>query len=868
MRETYIHTIKQKTGHFGMKKEPLTKKKKVFKAIKIFFLTFFSLFLLMVLAGVVFFFVVSSECKLDPGKLKNIEQTLIVYDAGGKEVADIYTRNRVIVPLEKVPLHVRNAVIAAEDLRFYSHGGVDVERIFGALWDDLTSGKIKEGASTISQQLIKNTHLTNEKTVLRKVKEAALAIQLEQQYTKDQILEMYLNYVYFGGGAYGIEAAAKRYFGKSVSELDIAEGATLAAALKSTVYYAPHLYPENSIKRRNLILGIMGDNGLITPEQAAIARAEPLNLAETRFSQNYKHGFFIDSALEEAKGILNISMDDLMAGGYKIHTTLDVSLQDICEKLFADPANFPPNAADGTPVQSAMVVIDAHTGEVRAVMGGREYSTKRGFNRATDMYRQPGSAIKPVMVYGPALESGLFSPATFIYDSPTDFDGYSPKNFGQKYYGYVTIRDAIAKSLNVPAVSVLNTVGIDSAKSFASRAGIHFEKNDGRLALALGGFSKGVTPLQLCSAYTAFANDGEYVSPHFITSIEDASGEVLYSSHVNATRIMSQENAFLLTSMLKSAVNGGTARRAYMEKIPLAGKTGTVDIEQSGNKDTWFVGYNPGYVAAVWVGFDAPDDKHSIPANATGGLYPTLLAKQFFEQTYIASLAPDFAMPQGIVEQQLDLQAMSMVHQPILASSLTPKKYVLNEYFSRGTEPTQSSDFWEALLPPRNISITRDPDGSAVISFYPMSVKACYKLMRSTDTKTSVVIGVYPGNAGEVVCTDTSLLPDRDYYYYVLPYMLGDSGERFDGQASGKVLCPAYTGVAPGPSPGFNVLPSPTPALTPPPAPSPVPVQTPSYDPGPTPAPTDTPFLPPTPPSPSPSESPEPTEDPDWYNSY
>ena len=409
--------------------------------------------------------------KLDPQKIYGVAQSTLVYDKDGVVVANIHgLEDRVWIPLSDIPAHVQQAIISAEDVRFYSHNGVDIKRIFGALWQDIKSGSLDQGASTLTQQLIKNSMLTREKTWSRKIEEAFLSIELERRYTKDEILEMYLNYNYFGAGAYGIEAAAQTYFGIPASELTLDQGALLAGILKSSANYAPHLNPENSVERRNLVLSLMEKYGYITADQCAQAQAVPLTLHMKE--DNAQYGWYVDASLEEAASLLHISYDDLQKGGYRIYTAMDQRMQSTAEALFADAENFPENASDGTVPQAALSVVDASTGHVCALIGGREYEVQRGLNRATQVKRQPGSVTKPLLVYAPALEGGSFTAASILKDEPTDFDGYQPKNFGDTYNGLVTLRTAVAKSLNVPAVSVLNSIGLETSVSFANSIGL------------------------------------------------------------------------------------------------------------------------------------------------------------------------------------------------------------------------------------------------------------------------------------------------------------------------------------------------------------------------------------------------------------
>ena len=368
--------------------------------------------------------------KLDIDKLTQLKQTSILYDADGERVGSLYgSEHRVYVTLEKIPLHVQQAFLAAEDQRFYEHPGVDIVRLFGALWHDIRTMSLEQGASTITQQLIKLTHLSGEKTLSRKAQEAVLALQLERQIDKDDILERYLNVVNFGRGAYGVEAAANAYFGKHVGELTLAEGALLAGVIKSPSNYAPHLEPENAVERRDLILQEMVDCGFITGTEAENAQKEALVLDLSEESAQY--GWYLDAAATEAQSILDISRDELLAGGYAIYTALDPQAQAAAEELFANGANFPDPAADGTPAQAALVAENVENGEIVALVGGRTYDVRLGLNRATQIRRQPGSAIKPVSAYAAALEGYGYLPTSFVDDTPRVFaGGYQPGNAG------------------------------------------------------------------------------------------------------------------------------------------------------------------------------------------------------------------------------------------------------------------------------------------------------------------------------------------------------------------------------------------------------------------------------------------------------
>lgn len=727
--------------------------------------------------------------ELDVEKITSASQTLYIYDAAGEPIAGVHgTEDRTNVSLRDVPLYVRNAFIAVEDVRFYNHKGVDLKRIIGALIADLKAGSFDQGGSTLTQQLIKLSHLSSEKTFERKIQEAILAIQLEQRFSKDEILEMYLNYVYFGGGAYGIEAAAQRYFSKSASQLTLAEGALLAGVVKSPSNYAPHLKPEASVRRRNLILDLMYRYGFISEETCEAAKAEELVLNET-IRDGYPYGFYVETAMDEARKILGVDQEQLLSGGYRIHTYLNPELQQACEDIMADSSLFPENAADGEQVQGAIVTVDPRIFGITALVGGREYKVRRGLNRATDIKRQPGSAIKPILVYAPALELYGYTAASLILDEKADFNGYSPKNYGNQYSGYVTMRQALARSLNVPAVRLLSNIGVYSGKSFASRLGIAFDEKDNSLSLALGGFTYGVSPKMLCGAYAAFASGGLYAPPSCVRKITDSEGNVLYERVGESERVMSEDTAFIMTDMMTSCITTGTGRRLNIG-IPLAGKTGTTGLpETNGNKDAWMVAYNPEVVATVWMGFDSTDSAHSLPEDATGGTYPAAVLARLFEFLYPNGAgAPDFEPPKSVNRVRLDAATLETEHRLALANALTPAEDAFYEYFSGNTTPTDSTDYWVIPSPPGGLSATAASDGRPVLSFSPVQKFILYRLYRTDADGMTVLLGEFAGDRGNITHKDTTAEYGALYEYFVLPVHpeLTVSGEAVTGPATAR----------------------------------------------------------------------------------
>ena len=688
---------------------------------------------------------------------------------------------RLLMDIDDLPDHVKNAFIAAEDARFYDHPGVDAVRILGAAWSDLKAGAFVEGASTITQQLIKLTHLDSRKELSRKVDEAILAVQLERIYGKDQILEMYLNTVYFGGGYYGLETAARGYFGVSAAELSLDEAALLAGVLKSPARFAPHLRPEASVGRRGVILHLMAQYGMISEEECDEAAARPLALVKDEALE--RRGYYVDYALQESCRLLGISMDRLLTEGYTICTGMDRDAQVLCEGLFADDQYFP--QVNGESAQGALCLIDAHTGYISALVGGRDEGVALGFNRAVRIRRQPGSVIKPILVYGPALEAG-YTAADMLLDESATFGDYAPSDASRRYRGWVTMREAVTRSLNIPAVELFSELGIGRCKSFARQLGIPFDKNDTRLALALGGFTYGVSPQELCAAYAAFADGGVYRSPTLIRRIEDREGHVVYESHPIARRVMSEGSAFILTSMLQSVVQNGTAKALRDLPMEVAAKTGTVG-DEAGNRDVWLAAYTTEHAAVIWMGFDENSNGKLLPPDSGGGGYPAALTKEVLTGLYAGKAAPVFTQPESVIRVRLDGYTMESQHETILATVYTPERYGVWEYFLKGTEPTEQSPYWSVPEPPEDVTLSRA--GSAVtVRFTPRETYIRYLLYRETADGYATLLAAFEGADAAVFTDDvTGLVGAVSYYVIGVHPGITVEGSPLAGPASQKV---------------------------------------------------------------------------------
>ena len=727
--------------------------------------------------------------KLDLEKLTQLKETSILYDANGGRAGSLYgSENRIYVPLENIPVHVQQAFIAAEDQRFYEHHGVDIVRLFGALWHDIRTMSLEQGASTITQQLIKLTHLSGEKTLSRKAQEALLALQLERQMGKDDILERYLNVVYFGRGAYGIEAAANSYFGKHASGLTLAEGALLAGVIKSPSNYAPHLELENAVERRNLILEEMAQCGFITAEEAEDAQKEALtlNLSE----EDAQFGWYLDAAATEAQEILGVTRDELLTGGYGIYTALDTQAQAAAEELFANGASFPDPASDGTPAQAALVAEDTANGEIIAIVGGRTYDVRLGLNRATQIKRQPGSAIKPVSAYAAAIEGYGYMPTSFVDDTPRVFSGgYQPGNAGGNYYGEVTLREALSRSLNVATVDLAEKIGVNALRTQLERFGITPAERDADLALALGSMTEGVSPARLCAAYCALANGGQRVEPHTVRKIVASDGEVLYEAPQADTRAVSAGTACLVTDMLRTAAAEGSANALSAVGANLAGKTGTVDMEGGGNRDIWTVAYTPKLAVAVWMGFDEPDAGHALPDWAGGSSYPARLCANFLTAVGDRWTRGSFATPSTLRRVVIDALALEEDKAVVLAAERTPEKYLQTELFYAGREPQAVSGKWDAPEPVTDLELASAPGEMPVLRFTVRDENAEYLLIRHTGGRAEEV-AVLRGGAGEALqYTDGAADLSQIHEYSIIPRhaLLYEEGETVTGAESLRV---------------------------------------------------------------------------------
>lgn len=570
------------------------------------------------------------------------------YDSKGELIyTTLSEERRIPININYIPEHTQQAFISIEDNRFYEHMGVDFRGTARAVVSTL-SGREVQGGSTITQQLAKNAFLTQERTITRKIKEAFLARELEKRYTKDEILEMYLNHIYFGQGAYGVESAARYYFGKEAKDLSIAESATLAAIPKSPNYFNPFENPQASKERKELVIDQMVKYGYITEEQGKKAKAEELKLVTSRKKTSNPNFYFIDMITQ--KVIDELGAEALYKGGLKVYTTLDSDMQKAAiESLkhlpeapkVASNSSKPPTAYTDknklTQPQVALVAIDPNTGHVKAMLGGRGQDK---FNRATLSVRQPGSSFKP-FVYLTGMANG-FTPASIMEDKEEEFDkDWKPRNVTKKWYGKVSLRTALARSMNIPTIKLAREVGVHKVVETAQKMGISTLVNEGKytdanLSMAIGGLSHGVSPLEMASAYGVFATNGILCKPFALLKVTDAHSKVLYEQETVAKRVMDPKPVYTTVNMLEDVLIWGSGGGMGIGR-PAAGKTGTTD----NYVDAWFVGFTPDLSTAVWVG----DDNNRTLDNMSGSGTPLSIWHDFMLNAHKNIPVSDFVNP-------------------------------------------------------------------------------------------------------------------------------------------------------------------------------------------------------------------------------
>ncbi len=608
-----------------------------------------------------------SHIPLNADALDSNNLQVEIFDFANKKIKQPTQLNATHCDLSQLQAHTINAFVSIEDKKFFEHNGINAKRIAKAAINNLKSKSFKEGASTISQQLIKNTHLSNEKTIKRKLKEIALTRKLEKKYSKDQILQSYLNVIYFGNNCYGLEEAANYYFNKPAKELDLNESCTLAGIIKSPSKYCPVQNYQNCLKRRNLILSEMEKDGKISIEQKISTQNKPISLCIT--PRENATNTYAQASVDEAAKILDIPAKQLAINGYKIHTYCNSEKQaQLSQALEA-------NVVDN--IDNCGIVINNSSHGIVAYGGNSKF-------KLSNIKRQPASCIKPVLVYAPALNENIISPSTQILDEPLTIGNYSPSNVNKKFAGYISVTDAVKNSVNIPAIKVLSYITLDTGKQYAQNMGISFAETDDSYAIALGGMTYGTTLKDLTSAYTTFANGGNFAPATFVQYITDKNDQLIYIHKPVEQMALRQDAAYLMTHILKEAAKTGTAKKlADLDNVEIASKTGTTG-DKKGNTDAYNISYTPEETIGVWFG-----NLDNTPSKIAGGNQPTSVAKEYLKsQTYTKT---EFEVPSSITTAKIDSLEKETNHTLKLASKYTPERYAEIAVFSRFNMPSEIS---------------------------------------------------------------------------------------------------------------------------------------------------------------------------------
>ncbi len=596
---------------------------------------------------------------------------------------------RLWVDIDEIPNWLEDAFVAIEDQRFFSHRGVDWKRTTGAVLNEIFKGGSTYGGSSITQQLVKNITGEKDRKYTRKIKEIIRALAVENKLSKQQILELYLNTIYLGHGCNGVESAARIYFDKPVTELTLAESASIAGITQYPSLYDPHKNKEENIKKQRLVLSKMLELGYIDQEDYDKAIAEELKFVKGDELLSVNQSYFADQIVEEVIADLMkeyghseaVATNMVFKGGLKIYTTADKRVQNRAEEVFENEDNFP--SSGGSALQAAIVITEPRTGYIKAIVGGRgEKTGSRVLNRATQTVRQSGSSIKPLSVYAPAIDLGLISMDSLVSDEAINIGGWSPKNYYNAFYGDISVRRAVNISANIPAIKVLQMVGVDKSFEYMTKK-LHFttlvdrDVRDGKVytdknlaSLALGGFTDGVTVKEMTAAYATFANDGVYVSPIVYTKVEDNNGKTLLTKKPVSTVAFKPTTAYLTNQLLKGVVTTGTAAGSSIPGIDTGGKTGTTDDDT----DRWFAGYTPYYSAVVWVGYDTSKPLPSFASNPALNLW-----RKVMTNIHQGLPGKSFSYPSGLSSASV--------------CSVTGKLYTENCFDEEG-EPTEVFSYY------------------------------------------------------------------------------------------------------------------------------------------------------------------------------
>lgn len=683
------------------------------------------------IACTVYYFSVTASVKLNPSKLNLAQNNINLYDATGTPVAQCSASGENGVDVTTLPSYTINAFISVEDKNFYSHHGFDFKRMGMALWRNITSFSFKEGASTISQQLIKNTQLTPEKTIKRKLKELKLTRELEKKYTKEQIMEMYLNTIYFGHSCFGLESAARFYFDRAPAELTVSQSAMLAGMIKSPNNYSPFKNPQACLTRRNQVLKIMENYGYISDTERHEAETEELPTEKSYHSDAMK--FYYEAVFNE----LEEKMGENVYGGLKVYTFLDVELQKKLEE-------------EGT---------QTDTDKSFCVIDNKKHGIKAFYSTIGDAKRLPGSLIKPLLVYAPALQENVVSPATPILDEHVDYGGYSPRNYDGTFHGYVSVREALSNSYNVPAVKILNDMGVAKSAAYLKKMDLETDQSDYSLALALGGMKQGYSFSKLCAAYTVFSCGGQYTPCSFIEKITTEQDKTLYEKNKSDKKVFDEDTVTLLNDILHTATQTGTSKKLKNLSYEVCAKTGTCG-NAAGNTDAYCVSYTSSDTVGVWMG----NADNSPMENVTGGGLPANINLHILECLYQKSPPEPLAKSENVIRCNLDRLEYNQNHTLLLRDKNAPiQEKTFSELFKKDYAPQKQSTYF---------SDPKIKTPSVFIDNKGVCIELChaeyYTILINRQSEEGFCT-VYQGDATEKIL-DVDVEEGKRYVYSVTPY--------------------------------------------------------------------------------------------------
>lgn len=700
------------------------------------------------IGGLFLYFIVTAP-DLDIEKLEDTFSSR-VYDMDGNFITDLGSEQRTKISYDDLPEVLVDAVLATEDVRFFSHIGIDFRRIGGAILANLKRGFGAEGASTITQQVVENSFFTADKKLKRKVQEQWLSLKLEREYSKEEILEIYLNKIFYGSGAYGVAKASEIYFGKTdLHDLTLVEAAILAGLPQRPSAYNPYENPDLMQGRLNTVLKLMVRHEKITEEEAEEARNTDISsLLVGKKPKTTPYEAFIQQVKKE----LNEKLEDvdLYSAGLKIYTTLDPKAQEYVEFLLTDSDQNPINFVNED-LQAALTVLDTETGKILAIGGGRNRENLDEFNFAIQGKRQPGSTFKPLLVHGPAIEFGKISTYHQINDDkPYEVAGTAPiRNIDRKYRGWVSARTSLSSSINVPTVKLFEEIGAEDryakSKEFAERLGIEFAQDPINIREAIGGHETNVTPLQLAGAYRPFGNGGIYNEPYSVTKIEYPDGKVLELAP-KAEAVMADYTAYMITDILKDVLSHGTGRiHANIPNLAVAGKTGTTNLDDElggGANNKWFVGYTTNYTISAWVGYEK-SNKALIDGQFS---LAEILFKHAMTEMSKDVETKDFIKPNSVVELAIE----KGTNPPKLPSKYTPSNHVITELFVKGHEPSDVSEQYDQLDPVKNLKASFDHDEEKINVSWDYDEEASFQISASINEASKKLLSTTEENTFDI----------------------------------------------------------------------------------------------------------------------